>query len=173
VRHGKTIGAPIALRIENRDGQLGESPSVEDSPELAGHDKKLVAPRPGHADLAGSQKFDFPDARYISTCLGSRDGRRVAGASLAKLLLRQFDTESSVIHSSRHIQLDRKATCDEIVARERRSRFPVALCRFRHSDKMKPRSTPRSKRRHGGGIFEVIPVRSGRSRQSRAMGRKA
>src|SRR5713101_7587915 len=60
VRHGKTIGAPIALRIENRDWANWEKAlPVEDSPDLAGHDKKLVAPRPGHADLAGSQKFNF------------------------------------------------------------------------------------------------------------------
>src|SRR6202165_2864409 len=55
IRHGQTIGAPIALRIENRDWANWEKAlPVEDSPDLASHDKKLVAPRPGHADLAGS-----------------------------------------------------------------------------------------------------------------------
>src|SRR3984893_16822690 len=57
IRHGQTIGAPIALRIENRDWANWErAMPVEDSPDLAGHDKKLVAPRPGHADLAGAIK---------------------------------------------------------------------------------------------------------------------
>ena len=65
VRHGKTIGAPIALRIENRDWANWENIlPVEVGKEDPGA-RKLVAPRPGHADLAGSQKFDYHDARYI------------------------------------------------------------------------------------------------------------
>jgi chorismate synthase len=66
VRHGQTIGAPIALRIENRDWANWEKIlAVEAYPEDDSTAKKLLAPRPGHADLAGSQKFDFHDARYI------------------------------------------------------------------------------------------------------------
>src|SRR5246127_4732597 len=66
VRHGQTIGAPIALRIENRDWANWETIlAVEAYPEDDSAAKKLVAPRPGHADLAGSQKFNFHDARYI------------------------------------------------------------------------------------------------------------
>src|SRR5580692_13058859 len=65
VRHGKTIGAPIALRIENRDWANWEKIlPVEAGSEDPGT-RKLVAPRPGHADLAGSQKSDYHDARYI------------------------------------------------------------------------------------------------------------
>ncbi|MGC0772029.1 MAG: chorismate synthase, partial [Candidatus Acidiferrum sp.] len=57
VRHGQTIGAPIALRIENRDWANWEKIlPVEATAESAGHERKLLAPRPGHADLAGSQK---------------------------------------------------------------------------------------------------------------------
>ncbi|HME13747.1 MAG TPA: chorismate synthase, partial [Candidatus Acidoferrum sp.] len=66
VHHGQTIGAPIAVRIENRDWANWEKfLPVENSPEAqaAAETKKLVAPRPGHADLAGSQKFNFHDAR--------------------------------------------------------------------------------------------------------------
>ncbi len=60
VRHGQTIGAPVALRIENRDWANWEKIlPVEDSSEDDAPTKKLVAPRPGHADLAGSQKFNF------------------------------------------------------------------------------------------------------------------
>src|SRR6266481_4557856 len=65
VRHGKTIGAPIALRIENQDWANWEKIlPVEEGNYEAGA-RKLVAPRPGHADLAGSQKFDYHDARKI------------------------------------------------------------------------------------------------------------
>src|SRR6266404_5981205 len=83
VRHGKTIGAPVALRIENRDWANWEKAlPVEDSPDLIGQDKKLVAPRPGHADLAGSQKFNFHDARYILERASAREtAARVAAAA--------------------------------------------------------------------------------------------
>src|SRR5712675_3382063 len=115
VRHGQTIGAPIALRIENRDWANWEKAlPVEDSPELAGHDKKLVAPRPGHADLAGSQKFDFHDARYILERASAREtASRVAAAAFAKLLLREFGTEiaSHTIQVGHH-KLERPANWD-------------------------------------------------------------
>src|SRR5438045_9431790 len=62
VRHGQTIGAPIALRIENRDWQNWEKIlAVEAYPEDDPTAKKLLAPRPGHADLAGTQKFTSHD----------------------------------------------------------------------------------------------------------------
>src|ERR1700687_6144081 len=88
VRHGKTIGAPIALRIENRDWAHWEkAPAVGAPPNLAGHDKKLVAPRPGHADLAGSQKFNFHDARYILERASAREtAARVAAAAFGQVV---------------------------------------------------------------------------------------
>src|SRR5215471_16855769 len=59
IRHGKTIGAPIALRIENRDWANWENAMpVEDSDGAEGSRRPLAAPRPGHADLAGSLKFN-------------------------------------------------------------------------------------------------------------------
>ncbi len=95
VRHGKTIGAPVALRIENRDWANWEnSLPVEESAESAGKERKLVAPRPGHADLAGSQKFNFHDARYILERASAREtAARVAAGAFAKLLLRELGTE--------------------------------------------------------------------------------
>ncbi len=56
VRHGKTIGAPIALRIENRDWVNWEKMLPVEAAEEDPGVRKLVAPRPGHADLAGSAK---------------------------------------------------------------------------------------------------------------------
>src|ERR1700756_4458475 len=119
VRHGKTIGAPVALRIENRDWPNWEKAlPVEDAPDLAGLDKKLVAPRPGHADLAGSQKFNFHDARYILERASAREtAARVAAAAFAKLLLRQFGVEiASHTVQVGHVKLERKASWDEILA---------------------------------------------------------
>src|ERR1700732_698916 len=119
VRHGQTIGAPIALRIENRDWANWENIlPVEATTESAGKERKLLAPRPGHADLAGSQKFNFHDARYILERASAREtAARVAAAAFAKLLLRQFGTEiASHTVQVGHVKLDRKAAWDEILA---------------------------------------------------------
>src|SRR5260370_40424681 len=119
VRHGQTIGAPVALRIENRDWANWEKIlPVEDSSEDDAPTKKLVAPRPGHADLAGSQKFNFHDPRYILERASAREtAARVAAASFAKLLLRQFGVEiASHTVQDGHVKLERKATWDEILA---------------------------------------------------------
>src|SRR5215468_8493123 len=95
VRRGQTIGAPVALRIENRDWANWEKIlPVEDTDGLESEQKKLVAPRPGHADLAGSQKFNFHDARFVLERASAREtAARVAAGSFAKMLLQQFATE--------------------------------------------------------------------------------
>src|SRR5256884_2306767 len=95
VRHGKTIGAPIALRIENRDWANWEKIlPVEDNSEDDAPTKKLVAPRPGHADLAGSQKFDFHDARIVLERASAKEtADRVVVGVFVRHLLREFGTE--------------------------------------------------------------------------------
>src|SRR3984893_16739960 len=95
VRHGRTIGAPIALRIENRDWANWEKAlSVEKFPDSESAERRLTAPRPGHADLAGSMKFNLHDARYILERASAREtAARVAAGTIAKLLLRQFECE--------------------------------------------------------------------------------
>jgi chorismate synthase len=119
VRHGITIGAPIALRIENRDWKNWEKIlPVEDSDGAEDVKKKLTAPRPGHADLAGSQKFNFHDARYILERASAREtAARVAVGALAKLFLREFGT-NVLSHSIAvgHVRLEREAAWEEIVA---------------------------------------------------------
>jgi chorismate synthase len=118
VRHGKTIGAPVALRIENRDWANWEKflpvEAAEDDPGA----KKLVAPRPGHADLAGSQKFDYHDARYILERASAREtAARVAAGAFAKLLLQEFGTEiASHTIQVGHVHLERPATWKKIHA---------------------------------------------------------
>src|SRR5579862_3984526 len=95
VRHGQTIGAPIAIRLENRDWKNWEKAlpvaAVEDSEGAEDAQRHLTAPRPGHADLPGAQKYNFHDARYILERASAREtAARVAAGSLAKLLLKQF-----------------------------------------------------------------------------------
>ncbi|HLW97331.1 MAG TPA: chorismate synthase [Candidatus Acidoferrales bacterium] len=95
IRHGQTIGAPIALRIENRDWANWEKAlPVEDV--TGGEDARrpLTAPRPGHADLAGALKFNLHDARYILERASAREtAARVAAGAIAKMFLAQFGIE--------------------------------------------------------------------------------
>lgn len=126
VRHGKTIGAPIAIRIENRDWKnweralpVAETAEVEDSSVADGGkspQRPLTAPRPGHADLAGSLKFNLHDARYILERASAREtAARVAAGAFAKLLLREFGVNVlSHTVAVGHVKLERAATWQEI-----------------------------------------------------------
>ena len=159
VRHGQTIGAPIALRIENRDWANWEKIlPVVGSPDAA-HDKKLVAPRPGHADLAGSQKFNFHDARYILERASAREtAARVAVGAIAKLLLRALGTEiASHTLQVGHVKLDRAATWDEIRAVNAELDSPLRCIDAAVQEKMKFEVDAALKAGDTvGGIFEVI-----------------
>src|SRR5271167_2920714 len=119
VRHGQTIGAPIALRIENRDWANWEKIlPVEASSEPEASSRKLTAPRPGHADLAGSQKLGFHDARYVLERASAREtAARVAAGAFAKQLLKQFGTEiASHTIQVGHVRLDRPVRWEEMQA---------------------------------------------------------
>jgi chorismate synthase len=122
VRHGKTIGAPVAVRLENRDWANWEKAlPVEDTEGADASDAKsaqrpLTAPRPGHADLAGALKFNLHDARYILERASAREtAARVAAGAFAKLLLREFGV-TVLSHSIAvgHVRLEREATWAEI-----------------------------------------------------------
>jgi chorismate synthase len=119
IRHGQTIGAPIALRIENRDWANWEKTlPVENLPPGEGSRRALTAPRPGHADLAGAMKFNFHDARYILERASAREtAARVAAGAIAKLVLRQFDcTVLSHVIAVGKARLERAAEWSEIEA---------------------------------------------------------
>jgi chorismate synthase len=117
VRHGKTIGSPIAIEIVNRDWKNWE----EKLPVAAGDPAKhqpVASPRPGHADLAGALKYNFPDARYVLERASARESTgRVAAGAFCKLMLRELDIEiaSHVIRVGR-VELNRTATWEEITA---------------------------------------------------------
>src|SRR6266542_4047153 len=83
VRHGVTLGSPVALRIENRDYANWEDRM---SPWATGSEVEEVhLPRPGHADLAGVQKFGFTDVRHVLERASAREtAARVACGALAK-----------------------------------------------------------------------------------------
>jgi chorismate synthase len=117
VRHGKTIGSPIAIEIENRDWKNW----TESLPVAAGDPAKhkaVASPRPGHADLAGALKYDFPDARCVLERASARESTaRVAAGAVAKSLLLELgiDIASHVIRVGR-AELTRDAAWEEISA---------------------------------------------------------
>jgi chorismate synthase len=160
VRHGKTIGAPVALRIENRDWANWEKIlPVEDTTEDDAPAKKLVAPRPGHADLAGSQKFNFHDARYVLERASAREtAARVAAGSFAKLLLRQFGTKiASHTVQVGHVELGREATWEEIQKISADLESPLRCVDASVQGRMKAEVDIALKAGDTvGGIFEVV-----------------
>ena len=117
VRHGKTIGSPIAIEIVNRDWKNWEEKLPVGAGDPAKH-QAVASPRPGHADLAGALKYNFPDARYVLERASARESAaRVASGALAKLLLRALGVEvaSHVIRVGK-AELLRPATWEEIAA---------------------------------------------------------
>ena len=95
VRHGLTLGSPIALMIENRDwANWTEVMSAAPRENESGKSRELKRPRPGHADLAGGQKFDVRDLRNVLERASARETTaRVACGALAKQLLSSFGAE--------------------------------------------------------------------------------
>jgi chorismate synthase len=89
IRHGRTLGSPVALRIENRDYRNWEE-RMNPWP-VEADVEEVHLPRPGHADLAGVQKYGFTDVRNVLERASAREtAARVAAGALAKALLRAF-----------------------------------------------------------------------------------
>ena len=85
VRHGRTLGSPVSILIRNTEWPKWVE---EMSPAPGATAKPLRQPRPGHADLAGMQKYGFDDARDVLERASAREtAARVAAGSLAKALL--------------------------------------------------------------------------------------
>lgn len=93
VRQGKTIGSPIAILLENRDWKNWRESLPVGAGDPEKH-KRVASPRPGHADLAGALKYNFPEARFVLERASARESTsRVAVGSIAKLLLRELGIE--------------------------------------------------------------------------------
>ena len=92
IRHGRTLGSPVSLRIENRDYANWEE-RMNPWP-VNGDVAEVHLPRPGHADLAGVQKYGFSDVRNVLERASAREtAARVACGALAKAFLRPFGVE--------------------------------------------------------------------------------
>jgi chorismate synthase len=88
VRHGRTLGSPVAIEIRNTEWFRSDRWHAEMSPAPGETKEPLTQVRPGHADLAGMQKYGFTDARDVLERASAREtAARVAAGALAKKLL--------------------------------------------------------------------------------------
>jgi chorismate synthase len=158
VRHGKTIGSPVAMEIANRDWKNWEEilPVGPGDPE---RHKAVASPRPGHADLAGSLKYDFKDARYVLERASARESTaRVAAGALAKTLLRRLGIEiaSHVVRVGR-VALEEPPEWAAIAALRERDEILLNCADPATEERMKAEVDHALRTGDSiGGIFEVV-----------------
>ncbi len=158
VRHGKTLGAPIAFFIENRDfihwEEVMSSEKLENEPKNL---KQVKRPRPGHADLAGGQKFQTRDLRDILERASAREtAARVACGAFARQLLENFAVEikSHVIKLGSVPEKPLQKTFDEISRIEETSPLRCAD-KTVEAQMIELVDTAKAEGDTLGGIFEV------------------
>ena len=158
VRHGATIGSPIAMQLANRDWQNWQESLPVAIGDPSKH-KRVASPRPGHADLAGAIKYNFPDARYILERASARETTaRVAIGGIAKQFLWTFGIEilSHVIAVGPR-RLERVAAWEEIVELSQKTEVLLGCVDPAAEQEMK--AVVDEAYRTGdtvGGIFEVV-----------------
>jgi chorismate synthase len=158
VRHGRTIGAPVAMQIANRDWKNWEEILPVGAGDPAKH-KPVASPRPGHADLSGSLKYNFKDARYVLERASARESTaRVAAGALAKLLLRFLGIEvtSHVVRVGR-VELEEPVTWEQIAALAGRDDVLLNCAHPETEEKMKAEVDLALRTGDSiGGVFEVV-----------------
>jgi chorismate synthase len=158
VRHGKTIGSPIAIEIVNRDWKNWEEKLPVETGDPSRH-QPVESPRPGHADLPGALKYNFPDARYVLERASARESTsRVAAGAFAKLLLRHLGIEvaSHVIRVGR-VEMNRPAAWEEIVAVTRKDEVLLSCVDAETEARMREEVAECARTGDTvGGVFEVV-----------------
>jgi len=158
VRHGLTIGSPIAMLLENRDWQNWSESLPVGAGDAEKH-KPVKSPRPGHADLAGALKYNLPEARYILERASAREtAARVAAGAVAKQLLATLDIEvlSHVVQVG-HERLSRSVSFAEL--QQLAAREEVLLNCADEESEQRMKAEVDAVLRTGdtvGGIFEVV-----------------
>jgi chorismate synthase len=158
VRHGKTIGSPVAIELVNRDWKNWEEKLPVEAGDPAKH-QAVASPRPGHADLAGALKYGFPDARYVLERASARETTsRVAAGALAKLMLKELGIEvaSHVLRVGR-VELDRPAAWEEIAGLAAKDEVVLGCVDSATEARMKQEVEEASRTGDTvGGVFEVV-----------------
>lgn len=154
LRGGITLGSPIAIKIENRDW---ENWQTKMHPFKTSEGEPVVKPRPGHADLAGLQKFGFSDVRNVLERASAREtAARVAAGSLARQFLAIFGVRilSQVIRIGEVETVQRIENLEDSEAIEN---SPVRCLDKSAEEKMMSLiDEAREKGDTLGGVFEVV-----------------
>jgi chorismate synthase len=153
-----TIGSPIAVVLENKDWKNWQE-SLPVEPGDANQHKRVPSPRPGHADLAGALKYNFPEARYVLERASARESAaRVAIGAVAKLFLRELgiDVLSHVI-SVGAVSIDGEVPWQQIAALRDRSEVLLNCADAEAEQRMKNEVDEALKTGDSvGGVFEVV-----------------
>jgi len=158
VRQGMTIGSPISLLLENKDWKNWQQslPVGEGDPTLH---KRVASPRPGHADLAGALKYNFPEARYVLERASARESAaRVAIGALAKTFLRELgiDVLSHVVAVG-NVALQQEIPWEQIEALQRQVEILLNCAEKETEQRMKGEVDKVLKTGDSlGGVFEVV-----------------
>ncbi|MGA2965537.1 MAG: chorismate synthase [Terriglobales bacterium] len=159
VHHGKTIGSPITVMLENRDWQNWKESLPVETGDPAQH-QPVASPRPGHADLAGALKYDFAEARYVLERASARESAaRVAIGALAKLLLRELGVEvlSHVIAVGAVSIADREIPWEQIEPLSRKDEILLSCADSDAEQRMKEEVDKVLRTGDSvGGVFEVV-----------------
>ncbi len=158
VRHGLTIGSPISIQIENRDWKNWQESLPVGDGDPSRH-KRVASPRPGHADLAGALKYNFPEARYVLERASARESAaRVAVGAIAKLFLRQLGIEVlSHVVTTGNVTLPEQVPWEKIRAVCDREEILLSCADPEVEQRMKEAVDEALKTGDSlGGVFEVV-----------------
>jgi chorismate synthase len=153
-----TIGSPISVQLENKDWKNWQEslPVAEGDP--ARH-KRVASPRPGHADLAGALKYNFPEARYVLERASARESAaRVAVGAIAKAFLRELGIEVlSHVVSVGNVSIEKTVPWEQIYALYRQEEILLNCAEPEVEQRMKDEVDKILKTGDSlGGVFEVV-----------------
>src|ERR1700693_1305330 len=158
IRQGKTIGSPISVQLNNRDWKNWQEslPVGEGDPSLH---KRVASPRPGHADLAGALKYNFPEARYVLERASARESAaRVAVGAIAKAFLRALgvDVLSHVVAVGK-VAIQQEVPWEQVQALYNQDEILLNCADKETEQRMKDEVDKVLKNGDSlGGVFEVI-----------------
>jgi len=158
VRHGMTIGSPISIQLENKDWKNWQDSLPVGEGDPSRH-KRVASPRPGHADLAGALKYNFPEARYVLERASARESAaRVAVGAIAKAFLRELgiDVLSHVVAVG-NVALPREVPWEQIDALYQQKEILLNCAEPEIQQRMKDEIDKILRTGDSlGGVFEVV-----------------
>ncbi len=158
VRHGMTIGSPISVQLENKDWKNWQDSLPVGEGDPARH-KRVASPRPGHADLAGALKYNFPEARYVLERASARESAaRVAIGAIAKAFLRELGIEVlSHVVAVGNVTMQKEVPWEQINALYKQDEILLNCADVDVQQRMKEEVDKILKTGDSlGGVFEVV-----------------